>query len=63
VAHDWEVDVFASFFKVLYSVRVRQEGKDKLWWVPSKRGLFNVRSFYSVLVSNDGFLFSWKSVW
>jgi hypothetical protein len=62
-AHDWEVDVFASFFRVLYSVRVRREGEDKLWWVPSKRGLFVVRSFYSVLVCNDGFHFPWKSVW
>jgi hypothetical protein len=23
VAHDWEVDVFASFFNLLYSIRVR----------------------------------------
>lgn len=30
-AHKWEVDVFTSFFKVLYLARVRQEGKDKLW--------------------------------
>ena len=35
--HDWEVDIFASFFRVLYSVRVRQEDEDKLWWVPSKK--------------------------
>jgi hypothetical protein len=48
---------FSLFFKVLYLVRVRQEGKDKLWWVPSKRGFFDVRSFYGVLVCNDGFLF------
>lgn len=38
VAHDWEVNIFASFFKVLYLVRVIQEGEDKLHWVPSKRG-------------------------
>jgi hypothetical protein len=29
-AHDWEVDVFASFFRVLYSARKRREGEDKL---------------------------------
>jgi hypothetical protein len=28
-AHDWEVDVFGSFFKVLYSARVRQGSEDK----------------------------------
>ena len=48
---------FSSFFKVLYLVKVRHEGKDKPWWVASKRWLFDVRSFYSVLVCNDGFLF------
>jgi hypothetical protein len=37
-AHDWEVDVFASFYKILYSARVRRESEDKMWWVPSKRG-------------------------
>jgi hypothetical protein len=57
------VDVFAYFFRVLYLVRVRQEGEDKLCWVSSKRGLFAIRSFYSVLVRNDGSLFLWKSVW
>jgi hypothetical protein len=48
-AHDCELDFFASFFRVLYSIRVRWEGEDKFWWVSSKRELFDVRSFYSVL--------------
>jgi hypothetical protein len=61
-AHDWEEDVFALFFKVLYSAKVRWEDEDKFWWVPSKRGFFVVRSFYSVLVCNDGYRFPWKSV-
>lgn len=60
---EWEVDVFVSFFRVLYLVRVRQKGEDKLWWVPSKKSLFVFRSFYSVLARNDGFHFLWKSVW
>ena len=29
-AHNWE-DLFASFFNVLYSVKVRRDGIDKLW--------------------------------
>jgi hypothetical protein len=28
--YDWEVDIFASFFRVLYSVRVSWKGEDKL---------------------------------
>jgi hypothetical protein len=27
-AHDWEVDIFASFFSLLYSTRVDCEGED-----------------------------------
>lgn len=27
------MDVFASFFRVLYLARMRWEGEDKLWWV------------------------------
>jgi hypothetical protein len=48
---------------VLYSVRMRREGEDKLWWALSKRGLFGVKSFYSIMGCNDGFYFLWKSVW
>jgi hypothetical protein len=62
-AHDWEVDVFASFLRVLHSAKMRQECEDKLWRVPLKRGLFIVGSFYSVLVRNDGFCFPCKRVW
>jgi hypothetical protein len=31
VAHDWEVDAFASFYRVLYLARVRRECENKLW--------------------------------
>jgi len=55
-AHDWKMDVFASFFKVLYS------NEDKLRWVPSKSGLFRVRSFYCFLVCSERCRFPWKSV-
>jgi len=33
-SHDCEVEVLASFFTSLYTVRVRREGEDKLWWAP-----------------------------
>jgi hypothetical protein len=50
-AHDWEVNVFASFFQVLHSVRVRKGCEEQLWWTPAKRGLFEVKSFFSSLAS------------
>jgi hypothetical protein len=47
----------------LYSVRVRREGEDKLWWTHSKKSLFVVSSFYSVLVYSDDIPFPWKIIW
>jgi hypothetical protein len=61
-AHDWKVDAFALFFKEQYLVRMRRDGKDKLWWVPSKRASLSVKSFYSVMGCNDSFHFPCKSV-
>jgi hypothetical protein len=45
-AHDWEVDVFASFFQLLHSVKVNRDNEDSLWWVPSKKGVFKVKTFF-----------------
>jgi hypothetical protein len=61
-AQDWEVNVSASFYKLLYLDRMRREVEDRLWWISSKRGLFGVKSFYRVMHSHDGFRFHWKSV-
>jgi hypothetical protein len=60
--HNWEVDVFASFLQVLHSVRMRRGCEDQLWWAPSKRGVFKVKSFYSSLASPEGSRFPWKNV-
>jgi hypothetical protein len=55
------VNVFASFFNLLYSFRVRRGCEDRFCWAPSKRGLFNIRSFYCVC--HDATPFPWKSIW
>jgi hypothetical protein len=62
-AHDWEVDVFASFFQVLHSVTVSRDRADRLCWVPSKKGVFKVKSYLNSLVGSVGRRFPWKSVW
>jgi hypothetical protein len=62
-AHNWEADVFASFFQVLHSIRLRRGCVDQLWWNPSKSGLFKVKSFYCSLASFEASCFPWKSVW
>jgi hypothetical protein len=61
--HDWEVEILASFYNCLYSYKLRGVGEDKLWWVPSSKGAFEVRSYYRVLVSHGPISFPWKSIW
>jgi hypothetical protein len=41
-AHNWGMGLFTSLFTLLYYVRVSRDGEDKLCWIPSKRGLFEV---------------------
>jgi hypothetical protein len=50
--HDWEVEVLASFYRSLYSCKLREDGEDKLWWVPSRKGGFEVKSFYRALLAH-----------
>jgi hypothetical protein len=50
--HDWEVDVFASFFQVLQSATVSQDRADRLCWVPSKKGVFKVKSYFCSLIGS-----------
>jgi hypothetical protein len=61
--HDWEVGELASFYKCLYDCKLRGEGNDKLWWVPSCKGHFEVKSFYRMLSPRGLASFPWKSVW
>jgi hypothetical protein len=61
--HDWEVEVLASFYHCLYSCKLREDGGDKLWWVPSRKGGFEVKSFYRALSGHGSISFPWKSIW
>jgi hypothetical protein len=54
---------FTSFFNLLYSLILRQGEESKLCWIPSKKGLFDVRSYYSVLVPHDSTHFPWRNIW
>jgi hypothetical protein len=47
--HDWEVEELALFYKCLYTCKLRGVGKDKLWRLPSSKGMFEVKSFYRAL--------------
>jgi len=63
VAHDWEMDLFTSLFTLLYSIIVRQGGEGRFCWIPFRRGLFDIRSYYNVLVPHDYIHFPWRSIW
>jgi hypothetical protein len=55
--------IWSSFFEMLYSLRVRQGGEDRICWIPSKRRKFEVRSYYHVLSIPASSPFPWKSIW
>ena len=38
LVHDWEVDILASFYSLLYSFRERTGEEDKLWWSRLTKG-------------------------
>jgi hypothetical protein len=60
---DWEIEMVPSFFEQLSSILVRHGEGDRLVWNPSKRGFFEVRSYYEVLIRKNGPSFPWKSIW
>jgi hypothetical protein len=60
---DWEVGELAAFYKCLYEYKMQGEGRDKLWWMPSRKGVFEVKTFYRALSPHGAVSFPWKSVW
>jgi hypothetical protein len=60
--NDWEVEELASFYSLLYSFKL-VGGNDKIWWVPNRKGKFEVRSFYNEIISKATCPFPWKSIW
>jgi hypothetical protein len=54
--------LFVYFFNLLHSLKLTQGGEDKLSRVLSKRGMFDVRSFYNVLVPHESARFPWKNI-
>jgi hypothetical protein len=50
--NDWEVEDLASLYSLLYSYNFGG-GADKMWWVPKRKGKFEVSSYYAILTSKD----------
>jgi hypothetical protein len=52
-----------TFFEQLYSIQFRQGEDDRMTWNFSKKGVFDVKSFYTRLISQDCLPFPWKNIW
>jgi hypothetical protein len=61
--HDWELEEFLRFFKLLYSLQIRYGGVDRICWIPSKRKNFEVKSYYKVKVNAEPVDGPWKIIW
>jgi hypothetical protein len=57
------VEVLASFYSRLYSFKLQGHLEDKLWWIPSSKGSFEVSTFYRVLSPHGSIPFPWKGIW
>jgi hypothetical protein len=60
---DWELDVISTFFELLYSCKLSQGNVDRICWSPSKKGVFEVKTFYKALSNPANETFPWKSIW
>ena len=49
-AQDWELEGVDFFMELLYSLVIRPDCMDSLRWTPSRHGIFEVSSSYSVLI-------------
>ena len=54
--HDWKVEMISYFFE-LYSQRVSQGDEDKIYWIPSRRKMFEVKSYYHEYIYFSKFSF------
>ncbi|KAG6729257.1 hypothetical protein I3842_01G018300 [Carya illinoinensis] len=62
-AHDWELNSFAAFYSLLYSLKRSNQHADLLWWKPTSKGCFSVRSFFTSLSQGSPIQFPWKKIW
>jgi hypothetical protein len=60
---DWELGEYTDLIAFLYKQKVRRMEVDQLRWVCTTSGLFEVRSYYRMLISHQRTNFPWKSIW
>ena len=60
--HDWELVEVSRFFELLYSQQIRHGGVDKICWIPLKRKIFEVKSYYKVTADLKPVDGPWKMI-
>lgn len=60
---DWEMNSFADFYSLLYSIKPNNVQEDGLWWVPAGKGVFSICSFYKALTQDSNIRFPWRWIW
>ena len=61
--NDWETGVVDEFLHTLGSNLPHSEQRDRMIWKLSKKGDFDVRSFYDKLRCPLPIIFPWKGIW
>ena len=59
---DWELESLQSFYSLLYSVNISQNGEDRMVWLPARNGSFKDKLSYKVLTARGSCAFPWKSI-
>ena len=61
---DWELGEYTDLMGFLYRRKVKRSEVDQMQWDCTTSGLFEVRSYYQMLTSNNNITnFPWKSIW
>ena len=61
--NDWETGVVNEFLHTLGSNLPQSEQGDRMIWKLSKKGDFDIRSFYDKFRSPLPIIFPWKGIW
>ena len=61
--NDWELDQVMAFFSLIHSHIPKGETVDKLRWRLNRKGVFDSRSYFHVLLAPVVVAFPWKIIW
>ncbi|XP_065620529.1 uncharacterized protein LOC136063704 [Quercus suber] len=61
--NDWEMGEVDEFLRTLGSNLPRSELGDRMRWMLTKKGVFDIRSFYNKLRCPLPIIFPWKGIW